>query len=373
MVTKEQLEKGIEWISGKTKITVEYDGSHVDIALYPDYPNEQSHISLFLDIQWNNRVRVTDLVGNGYYSDYQGGGYGTLIFNIGIQALYAFYGITPSDPLAHEIVVFGKVSSSGDPDEDPARSECRDRRNGFWAGHGFKLKEPEEFDTTMKARLVDLHLRVGGMTANGTPRTVELEEFWLKGEAPTLFKSDLQALMSANLEQFNLEACPTKADIEKAWTKAVRASKAVRLALWTLLSGASIYLSFLLLDPLEALSFSLAGVFGSHLLTLLLDSRIWQYFPSYRQYRKMQDKRGEVIAGVRGYIEALEESHNGLMWRLHQGLKGLDATLADEVFADMAEASRKQYAFRLSDRYEDYKRFVESAKGVIIGRGLLCV
>jgi len=205
MSTKQKLSKGLEWISGKTKITVQSDGNCLDVELYPDYPNERSSISLFLNIQRNKRVRVMDLVGNGYYTHYQDGGYGTLIFNIGIQALYAFYGVTTSDPLTHEIVVFGQISSSGDPSDEPERSECGDRRNGFWSGYGFKLKEPDAFDTPMKAKLVDLHLRGLGVTVNGTPRIVELEDFWLKGEAPSLFKSDLQILMDVDFEQFQFQ------------------------------------------------------------------------------------------------------------------------------------------------------------------------
>lgn len=369
-MTREDLQHGLEWVSGKTKITVQYSGGYLDVFLYPDYPNEQRSICLYLGII-GNRVSVTDLVGNGYQSGFQSDGYGTLIFNIGIQALYAFFGVKPSDQEAKEIRVTGKVSSVGDPGDEPERSKCGNRRNSFWASFGFLIKEPNNFDTTMKARLSDLHLKVGGLTTNGTPRTVTLEEFWLKGEAPKLLTLDLEALMAADLEQFQLDQCPTEEMLEAQWDKAISHSRGIRRSLWLLMVSVCAYIAFISFRPLDAISVSCGAVFVSFLLSSYIDNRIWNLLPSYRRYRDLREKRCEIITNIKDYIQELESSHNGLIWRLHRGLKEVDSSLADDIFTEMAEDSKKQYAFKLSDCYENYGRFVELAKAAIVGNSLL--
>lgn len=371
MISKDQLKKGIEWVSKKTKITAKYRNRYLEIKLYPDYPNEQNSIYLYLKIQSDNKVVVTDLLGNGYNTDYQNSGYGTLIFNIAIQALYALFGISNNGTLASQINVCGMVSSQGDPEEGPERLECRSRRNSFWEKRGFKLKEPEAFDTYMKARLIDLVIRSHGITANGTPRSVSLCEFWPTGKAPDLLRSDLQALISIDINKLSLEECPSKSDIENTLIKANLVSRITRWVIRILLSSISIYLIILLAGPIDTLKSSLFVILGSYVVSLLVDSHIWKHLPYYKEHYELQEENNAVIRKVKTYIERIETDHNGLIWRLHHGLKGYDTFIDNEVFSELAAASKKQNVFKLEDEYEDYIRFIRSARDTIIKNALM--
>ena len=368
MITKEQLQHGLEWISGKTKISVDKSSDYIDVKLYPNYP-KQTKISLFLKIESDEKVQVIDLVGNGYNSGYQCGGYGRLIFNIGIQALYTYYGMPMNDPLAKKIHVYGEASSIGDPPEEPAKSECCDRRNKFWSDFGFELNDQKAFKTPMETTLADLKLRDGEVTKNGTQRIINLEKFWLNGEAPELLESDIQAFMSVDLEQFNLDECPTQKDLDTAYNVAEVHLKFLRIFIFLTLSALSVYWSFRLLETSDAFSYSIIGILFSYIIDRSFSYSIWRFLPAYQKYDRLFTQRVKMISGVKGYIVEVEQSYNGLLWRLYPGIKDFDESLSDNVFNDMAKTSKALNSFILADnRYKEYKHFMETAKRIILER-----
>ncbi|WMS89283.1 hypothetical protein [Pleionea litopenaei] len=370
MFDMRDLKQGLEWIEGRTKITIEVCGNNIDIHLYPDYPSEKNRVSLDLCIVYGNRVWVRDLLGNGFSSGIQNKGYGTLLFNIGIQVIYTYFGIAQGNPEANNILVSGKTSSVGDPGNEPAKSECRDRRNGFWSNFGFKLKEPDGFFTPMKAKLSELHARLDGKTENGTLYGLDLEQFWLKGNAPLLFESDIRSLMKLDIESLDLDICPTQDDIEGEWVKAVYWSKIIRKTLFCGLSVVAVYFAFSWLDLLHAFSMSFTAIFICYFLSMYLDERSWRYLPAYKKYNLLQNKRGEIISNARQYIKELEKQHNGFFWRLYQGLRVIDQSLSANIFNEMSEHSKSLYTYFLADRYDDYAKFIRAAKVVVVNKGL---
>jgi len=174
------LERGIEWVYRKTKVQVVFNGNYLDVLVHPNVPKETYPIQLMINIS-EKAAYIDDLVRNGYGAEYCNSGYGTLAMNIAIQALYVVYEIEPGCIDAQNISVAGEVVPTGDP-EGPAGHDCRDRRNHFWSSFGLVLDEPDQFEANMRASLADLHLKIGGLTSNGTPKTVELENFWETGK-----------------------------------------------------------------------------------------------------------------------------------------------------------------------------------------------
>ena len=68
---KKDIERGLEWLDLKTRITIHGTSKELIIIVFPEYPNENKTIQLSLDISVLNNVKVTDLVGNGYGTKFQ--------------------------------------------------------------------------------------------------------------------------------------------------------------------------------------------------------------------------------------------------------------------------------------------------------------
>lgn len=366
VVTKKQLKHGLEWIYRKTKITVSYeDCGHLDLFLYPDYPNEQKKLVLFLKVnEADGRVNVTDLMGNGHESGFQDSGYGTLIFNVAIQALYAIYEIDLGNTSTETITLSASVSSSGDPADEPYRSQCRDRRARFWSKFGFQLHDPSEFNTRMKASLSQLHLCNGGLVKNGSPRLVSLDQFWVKGYAPKVFQSDIDELLALDFYQFNLQSCPSRSDVDQALYATVSWARCIARMLPVVFGLGVFYLAFPYVDPLRGILFSFLGIFGCYVMLQFLGGKLWTALPSYRSYVELSEMRGKIISNVKDYIRDVEDKNNGLLWRLHQGLQTMD-NFQKDIFNEMAEASKKQHVYMLADHHEDYREYIAIAKSVV--------
>lgn len=366
MVTKKQLNHGLEWVNKKTKITIAYeDCGHLDIFLYPDYPNEQKKVVLFLKVnESDGRVHVTDLMGNGHESGLQNSGYGTLIFNVAIQTLYAIYEIDFGNASAETITLSASVSSSGDPTDEPYRSECRDRRAHFWSKFGFQLHEPSEFHTNMKASLNQLHLCNGEPIGNGSPRLVGLDQFWLKGHAPKVFQSDIDELLAIDFFQFNLDSCPSRNDVDQALYATLFWARCITRTLTVIFSIGIFYLTLPYVDSIMAILFSFLGIFGWYVLLQILDGKLWAALPSYRKYVNLSEMRGKIISSLKDYIRGVEDKNNGLLWRLHQSLQTIDNFKSD-IFNELAEASKRQNAYVLADRHEDYREYMTIAKTMV--------
>ncbi len=362
LYTKEHLEQGLEWISGKTKISVKHNHNFIDVTLYPNYPNKDDHINLFLKIGWDKHITVTDLIGNGYNSRYQGQGYGSLIFNVGIQAIYCFFKETDSEFDPTQIKITGSVSDSGDPPEEPAKTECFQRRNKFWRSRGFTLKDPTKPQTSMQARLSELIMTKDGITNNGAPKYIKLDDFWLKDKAPALLKSDIDALMKVGLDLDSLSSIPTPEKIDEKWQNAIRWSRFISKPLLVIAILSVSYFSFTYLPIWDALSYSVTGLFVSYIGCYFLQGWLYTKLPIYRSYKQLQSLRGDKIRAIRNTIEKIEDSHNGLIWRIHEGLVKLNKSYDQTKFEKLAEHSKNQYFFYLQDKYEQYVHFIEHSK-----------
>lgn len=362
MFTKEDLRHGLEWIEGKTKLIVDCDGSNLDIVLYTDYPVNKKYITLFLSIdESSGRVRVIDLVGNGHSTGLQNQGYGILIFNIGIQALHIFYNMKLGAATTEKITISGTTSNSGDPENEPERSQCRDRRNGFWMDYGFKLSEPTAFKTAMKARMCDLQLRAGAPTANGASRLIQLDQFWLKENAPILHQADVQKLMSIGFEQFNLDACPSTEDLNQISDAAIDWSNGIRLILLFFIGAGVLCTTINFFDPFTAIGTALLGLVCGYFFLDGFYERLLSLTPHYEKYSRLSDIRRETVSAIKNYIIKLEDEHNGLLWRLHQHL-GTREPFKNDTFKELAHASKQQNPYYLADNYQVYTQYITAAK-----------
>jgi|GEM_PF-2151033 len=61
----------------------------------------------------------------------------------------------------------------------------------------------------MQAWLSELIIAKEGLTKSGVPKFINLDDFWLKNKAPTLLKSDIDALMKVKLDSDSLSSIPT--------------------------------------------------------------------------------------------------------------------------------------------------------------------
>lgn len=305
MFTKEQLSHGIEWISGKTKITATYTegfiGGNLEVILFPDYPNTQS-IFLYLELDSEDNVTVTDLIGNGYFSNYQSCGYGTLIFSIGVQVIYSYFGMASGDKAAKEIILTGKVSNREDPDEEQEKVKCGTRRNRFWSGNGFRLREPNKYNTIMKACLADMIIQKKGVTANGTPRNIGLEEFWLIGEAPELIEPVIQDSPPTGVGKNEADNCPTQAEVDQADKVFRQLSSGIERVLRLVVGILFVYMLVLNVKTWEIIPLSLSGLFVIYLILKCVKIRFGHLLPTYQQSLKLQQRRREFIYGTKDAV-----------------------------------------------------------------------
>ncbi|MFA0809310.1 hypothetical protein [Microbulbifer epialgicus] len=362
MAIKKYLEAGLEWISGKSRITVVFNGNFIIIRVYPDYPSDQHEVSLFLKIYEHEKsVKVVDLVGNGYGSGLQEGGYGALIFNLGLQAIYSFFEVKYGSDEATSIRVHGYLSSVGDPINEPEKSQCKERRKGFWSGFGFELKELSKSTIQMTACLKELKLRRGTPTINGTPRVINLDNFWPQEKRPSILSEDIDALKEIDLTKFSLTSCPKEVDVESAWRGLLKWSKVVRYTIWLGFCTLIGYLSFLTPNTIDSLIFLACGTFCGYLVAVYLENRLWRYLPSYKRHQVLQDKRCKKIAEVKESIQYLERSNNGFLWRLKVAIPPEERNRFD-VFEEMINASNKQYFSSVSEYYVEYEYYLSKAQ-----------
>ena len=313
---------------------------------------------------------LPDTISIAYESKLQDQGYGTLIVNIGIQTLVAYYGIARDDDKAKDIIIKGKTSDEGDADSEPERSKCRNRRNYFWRRHGLKLKDPMGYVTPIRCTLADLIIKSGKITANGTSVDVKLEDFWEQCKAPVLFQRDIDTLLSLDIDQFDYDNCPTTEAVDASLDRHIAILRAIHTTCWAVLSMFITYASFIYLEVNTAFPISLAGAMLSHVLTLLLINHIGSSLPSYRGYDDLSEKRGNTICGIKDYIQHLEEHHNGFLWRLYDGLKSHNEFLGNENFDRLSNESKKQYSHTIADSYNEYLNFIDKAKAVVVSQNI---
>ena len=339
MITKAMLESGLEWVYRKTRVEVLFNGNYLDVFVFPDFPKETRSIHLMINIA-EDRARIDDLVGNGHGTEHCDSGYGTVAMNVAIQALYAIYGVRPGSSESQSILVTGKVSSMGDPGGTEG-IECRDRRNHFWASFGLSLADMSSADTSMKAPLSDLHLKIGGTTGNGTPKTVELEEFWPIGTRPGVLPSDLVLLRSEDVETICAHKCISEDVVNNAFQRFKR-SQTIMSSITGLLGLATAGI----VGVLPAIGIALTGVW-----VVNLTASRWS--PAFKRWMMLDAEKRKSIGHLKAHIEQLEGNHNGFLWRVFA--KFNCGELSAERYLDLAKASKDQYFSFISSRYEDYK------------------
>jgi hypothetical protein len=117
-----------------------------------------------------NRIFIEDLRGNGYHSEIQAQGVGTLLVNTLLQILQRDYPATTN--------VYGEISRLGDPKEQPLAAQCAAHREGFWRSFGFRIEDSPKAERLILATLADLKLKRSGATINGSlPRFIDLQHF----------------------------------------------------------------------------------------------------------------------------------------------------------------------------------------------------
>tara|TARA_R110002074_G_scaffold326790_2_gene497257 strand:+ start:160 stop:726 length:567 start_codon:yes stop_codon:yes gene_type:complete len=146
------------------------------------------HVSMS---EFDNQCHVIDLTGNGSRSEYQYQGAGKFLVNTMIQFTQKH--------LAPNTVVFGEMSSQGDPSGRQG-IDCAQNRVAFWESFGFKKKEPRQgqppYCHPFSATLSSLATRRGKLF-NECACLVSLDEFKLTDRTdefdryPTSFTNQL--------------------------------------------------------------------------------------------------------------------------------------------------------------------------------------
>jgi hypothetical protein len=364
------LPQELEWISGKTRILIrhrqEWIKRYLDIHLDTDYPKKKPHMMLMLDLHvgW---VRVTDLQNNGFGSSIQNCGYGTLAVNTAIQALRLLHRQDQQNPDGTDNpTLYGSVSSTGDPDNEPHRSECWQRRNHFWSRFGFKLHDPSVPDTGMEARLTDIKELRTCTTANGSPRWVDIGQFWPPHERPLLLPGVKEALTAITPSSLELHDSPST---ENART---HRRKAASQAHWIGRVGALIVIAitYFTIKDLSSMSVMLAAAaFGTGLSFVANDwvtAQIFARLPSYSTWEALDQRRKIAIKDVCQTIIQIEESCNGLFWRVFEAMVVLKPELQAETrFVEISNWSKqgtiRLYVDRAFD-IDEYRRFISLAQ-----------
>jgi len=185
----------LEWVNGKTKITISFSEQMLFIRLYCNYPsNKVIELSISKCIL-DEYFRIINLVGNGFNSGVQCQGFGKLIFNIAIQAMrYHLEEIKGLPPASMSIRVTGETSSYNDPEDEPDKTNCWKRRNAFWQSFGFVFDDPKSPRSHFRCELDKLNYNNRGVTGNGTPTFIDIHEFQVKDDKPTLSHPDNASL-----------------------------------------------------------------------------------------------------------------------------------------------------------------------------------
>ena len=367
---KTKARSDLEWINKKTKITIQYQQEAIETRIFPDYPNNQHYIELFVSIDLGNQVRFIDLTGNGYNTPYQARGYGKLIVNTCIQALHSYFGLPLNDIRAKKIFILAKISTSDDPTEEPGRSECGKRRNKFWSESGFTLTNKNSFNSSMRATLADLKIRKEGHLPDGTPCMVDLEDFWEKGRAPALLKYDIKELMAIDFNKYDIDKVPSQKQINEAYAAHMNVGGRITKYYWATLPPVSLSVLLTPFPLYTTLSFAgLMWISGFFLYPRFMGI-IYPLTFSYRKYRSMLDQKEAATKIFEPYVYTLEKENNGLLWRIHQGMCRLGNKCNSDSLDNLVDSSKEQCAPLVSKKYRDYFLFMKCAKEIVKRKNL---
>lgn len=363
MHTKEQIQRGLEFIEGKLKITIKKDLYNISVFIFTEYPKNQNSIKLFISCYEPNHFCIQDLYGNGYYSKYQHKGYGSMIFSIGLQAISCAYQSRNFN--AEEIMVTGYVSNEGDPSDEPEKTQCSNFRNTFWQTRGFSLLNPDKSNTTMQAKLSEL-LKTD-IDRKRNSRKVMLDNFWCINERPPLLKYDINTLKSIQLDKNTLPNIISEEVVNEHLNQAINCSRKL------LRVGSAIVFFVLILfcyfyskvteEVLILIPIYLFGLMTSYYRLL---EYLCSKLPTYKKYRRLFKQRQNALSTLKNSIVNIEDSNNGFVWRLHEGLVGMDPDYETEKYEHLSILSKNQSSYQIADDYALYVNFILHLKSRIL-------
>lgn len=355
----------LEWINGKTKITVEFSDGAIDVNLYTDYPNRY-HLNLYLTIS-QNRVTIEDLVGNGFKSGLQQKGFGKQIVNVGIQSIRKYFQINEPQIKHETIKIYGKTSDQDDPGAEPFKTECMQRRNAFWSNFGLHLQDSMSFCTKMRGFLSELELREDGMTANGVSVLVNLCDFWAPNKVPLLNKYDVAYLETIDFSQFDINELPSLELISQVESKYQKQLDLIGNTYWLVINLIVILTLSTFNTFIESILYSLPIMFFSYFLTPHLSYNWRDGLSSYHYSNKLKKKRNNIRDGIQNYIWNVEKEKNGFIWRVFPYLCDIDPLFCNEKNEIISKLSRENCLYN-TEYYLLYIDFIAKAKRNIIKR-----
>jgi len=363
LITKNDLRNdGVEYISGKTQITARYSNNCITVSLFPDYPKTEQQLSLFLKIDGQNTVTITDLRDEGVSTTKSG--YGRLIFNIGIQLLHLYFGSLKTPSIANSINILGKASPQSDlklsQKEKILNIQYREK---FWEDSGLKYVEPNNPHSEIKATLDSLNIRKEGLCGNGCSKFIDINCFWSKLRKPTFFSDDIASLHKTQLNTDKILSADELISLDKQETLAMLKAKRISqlttiLIMLIILTSNSEYLftsTFLIL----ALALYFISVY-------LLSMKVVDFISDYKDSKERKAEHSQGLAELKKTIETVEESNNGLIWRLHHELIIRDPKLDTETNKRLVKQSKEQFFLSISNQYVDYVEYINKAKAILI-------
>lgn len=319
MLTSEDLKRdSLEWIDGKLRIVAKFNSSSfasksADLYIYPDYPESEISIKLLLEISEGDSpsVKVQDLQGNGYRSEFQGKGYGKLLFRIAVQCLQIYF--EDEDPST--IQVLGRLSDAGDPDGSLGQ-ECSRRRSSFWDSLGFELLEPDHSYSKMTASLdtliSKLSIHTDQISSFGLKsRYVNIQSFWVSDERPFIQLGDLKFIEGIDMNIWPRYANPSDKELAEARGFQHKITSAISYTILFSLIILSIWLSLKIQSAAPLLIIILAPIISG-----FIGSSIIPHIPFINKLEPAVKKRQKFIKTSRDLEEQMNLEREGINSRL---------------------------------------------------------
>jgi hypothetical protein len=319
MLTSEDLKRdSVEWIDGTLRIVAKFNSSSfysksADLYIYPDHPRSEISIKLLLDISEGDSVsvKVQDLQGNGYRSEFQGKGYGKLLFRVAVQCLQIYF--DDKDPST--IQIQGRLSDDGDPDGSLGK-ECSSRRSSFWASLGFEVLEPDNSYSKMTASLDTLIARLpsdtGQISSFGLKsRYVNIQNFWVFDERPFIQLGDLKFIEGLNMNIWPRYANPSDKELADARGFQHKTTSAISYTILFFLLIFSTWLGLKIQSAAPLIIIILVPFISG-----FIGSSIIPYIPFLNKLEPVVKKRQQFIKTSRDLEEQMNLEREGINSRL---------------------------------------------------------
>ena len=198
-----------------------------------------------------------------------------------------------------------------------------------------------------------------GETANGTPTYIDIREFWLIDEKPTLSQPDKSALSKIDVSLIDTSILPNESHIKTLDNKI----DSLRTVLfWFLLILIFIPCCFAAMY-FEKYSLLIFAFFIAWFISLMVSQKIISKRPEQKQLDLLRDKRNQAIDTLKKRINCIEAPMNGFLWRLMPFLRGIIPPEEIPRLEQVSNQSREQVID--IDNLQDYCHFIKTAKSHI--------